>query len=205
MALSNVDFCHILYLEDTVNSIQMSNVFYYKADLGFSSTAENLKDAFNNDIVVPLLDVLSASTRLTRQYVFNLVEEDDFVDVGYSPPFFSGTRSSIQMPPFVGWYFRYVRPTRDVRSGRKTFGTIAEGDVSNGVATGAIVALLVALETALEQPITTGLGNYNPCIAKTTLVPNPSPPPDFRRVPITLYPIDSVVYERVSTQNTRKS
>lgn len=176
------------------------NVFYYQVETG-TGTAADLVGAFATDIVPTIMSVLSSVVASTRVYAINLVDEDDFHD-GYATV--AGTRGSSVMPPFVGWYFKYLRPTRAVRDGRKNFGGISEGDVTDGLATATALALLETLELVLQGTIEGGSGAiYHPCIAKTYLVPQIADPDKMKRVPYKLYPIDFVNYERVSHQDSR--
>lgn len=200
MALTDDDYQLILY-SLTRGTIEQSNVFAYKCT-STPPSALQLYDAFVDNVLTPIANIVSSDTVFTRIYIKNMVDTDDFFDTSTSVP---GARSGSSMPPFVGAYFRYFRPNLTVHNGRKTFGSIAEGDVADGIATSAFVILLTALSDVLQSVIySSGGDEFTPCIAKTERITNPSPPPAERVVWETLFPITSVAYVKISSQNTRK-
>lgn len=82
------------------------------------------------------------------------------------------------------------------RSGSKRFGRLTEGQITNGVAVGGLPAQLDTLAAALGAPLPIGLvDTWFPVILER------KPPNVF---PWTSHDISGVVYQRVTTQNSRK-
>jgi len=198
--LTALDYCIILTSVWNDTHV-LKNTFYYKST-GIGGDASTLASAFIADILPAWIDTITAATVLSDVYVFNLVEEADFFN---ADPATAGTRGTSDMPTFVGWYFRYFRPSRAVGNGRKTVGVISEGDVADGVATVTAEGFLQTLAGVLQTPVT-GLFSteWTPCIARTEEVPQEGDPTKMKRVPAELFPIERVEYVKVSSQNTRK-
>lgn len=198
MALTALDYSVVLTYE--VKGIECKNVFWYKSEV--TTTASVVAAQFDSEVLLPILSILSSDANMISTYCYNLVTLSDFDTNTHTT--LNGDRTGLSMPVFVGWYFQYVRTTRETSHGRKTFAGIDETDVSDGEATLTIAPTLAAVATALASPFIIGaFAACDPCIAKTEEYTNPDNGKIYRR-PVELFPINSVVYRRVSTQNSRK-
>lgn len=198
MALTDRDYS--LILRTTIKGIECKNTFWYKTSI--STTALNLAEHWEGSILGSLRGVLSSDVTFNDLYVFNLVDEEDFST--YDLAGVQGMKGADSLPVFCGWYFRYIRTSRAIHDGRKTFAGIAETDVIDGNATALVEADLDATATVLQTPIDLGFSAIaTPCIAQTEEYTNPENGKTYRR-PITLIGITDVQYVRVSTQNSRK-
>jgi hypothetical protein len=181
-----------------INSQSIQNVFAYQLDSGAGGAAA-LNDSFATLILLPLSALLNEETAIDDLYTINLDDPTDYDDklIGGQ-----GTVTGDPMPSFVGWAFEYVRATRAVSNGRKTFGLISETSVAAGEATAAAKTDLDLLAVAMSAPIVTA------GLTSTWL------PKIYRRpgtysggavaAPGVFYPISDVRYVKVSSQNTRK-
>lgn len=198
MALSNLDYQ--LRLSSTFkNTVHMENVFYYQANTDGSSF--DLYTAWIVEVFPKIKAVQSEDVSSYKVSIINLVNEGDFYE---NPVEGQGSRLGSSVSPWDGWYFRYYRTTREVNNGRKTFGGIAEIDISDGQPTSGAVTLLQELGDVLQNVLNSDLANYSPSIAKTKLVPQVGDPSKMRRVPDTLFPVERVSFEEISHQVSRK-
>lgn len=198
MAITDKDYRLVLY-SIFKSSIVGSNVFHFQR--GLTGDAIDLQETFEAVILPDIQAVVTEDTIFNRIYCINMDDDADFIDVAINEP---GLRTGAPLPYFCTWTFRYFRPTLDVANGRKAFGSIAEVDVADGLPVAGLVTLLNALAITLQTPLSGANGFYQPCIAKTHLIEDPEDPEEEIRVPLTLFPISSVAFTRVSTQNTRK-
>lgn len=172
------------------------NVFAYEATDGFPAAVE-LAGAFISDVVPALQACVASPTQIADVEVINL---DDPTDFAVTTIGVVGTVVSQYLPRFNGWEFEYLRGTREVHNGRKTFGLVPEPYVTDGVIDASAVSSIEALELALESAVVASgaTSTYIPRIWRRAGVYVGGTFPD------TFYPIYGVEYRRVSTQNTRK-
>lgn len=198
MALTDRDYA--LILRTTAKGIECKNTFWYKTSI--STTALNLSEKWEGQVLGDIRGVLSSDVTFVDLYTYNLVDEEDFAT--YDLGGVQGLKGADSLPIFCGWYFRYIRTSRQIHDGRKTFAGIAETDVIDGVATGLVAADLDATATTLATPLDLGFSAIaTPCIAQTEEYTNPENGKTYRR-PVTLIGITDVQYVKVSTQNSRK-
>lgn len=181
------------------NTQQIVNVFAYTNTTTAGSCAD-LITAWQSEIQDNYLGVLSNFYLLTQINAINLDNTLDFATVAAA---LNGTRSGQVMPSFVCWEFMYVRADRAAHNGRKSIGVVSEDDVTNGTVTPSFAATVNGLATAMGAILTTGgsAPEFTPAIWRRA--GNYGTPPVA--YPDTFYPVASVVYRRVSSQNTRKT
>lgn len=174
------------------------NVFAYEATSG-SPSAVDMWTGWDAVHSTALCGVLAAATEFDQVYVINL---DDPVDYAIIPIALVGSVTGEFLSDFVGWEFGYIRAVRGIHNGRKTFSIVAESSVINGNPTIGAVGDLNGLATSLGLNYNSPNANYTPRIwrrAGTYKVGGvPTPFPD------TFYPISGVVFNKLSTQNSRK-
>lgn len=183
---------------DPANANPFNNVFAYQSD-DSDADAFGCIDAFSNAVGALLMATICGDATLKEMYCYNLDDLTDFSLVAFNV---AGTAAGQVMPPFNAWEFQYVRPTREVNSGRKSFGPISESDVDSGVANTAALIKLNDLAAILDNDIvSTGVvATYTPSLwRRAGNYGSPAAP-----FPDTFYPISQVVYRKVSTQNSRK-
>jgi hypothetical protein len=182
-------------LENTFN-----NVFAYVGQSG-SPNAADLATTFNSGVVTAICDALSSTMLIDTVTVINLDNTTDFFILNSG---LGGVLGGEAEPRFVAWEFEYLHADRAVHSGRKSFGAIPTDQVvGNAASVSAVGAILDPLAATLADVLDGGSASeYAPMIwrrAGTYLVAGvPTAFPD------TFYPITTVLYRRVSTQNTRK-
>lgn len=178
-------------------AVDKLNAYCYRQTSG-SGVAIDLINAFDVGVIPALVGIQSAAVRHHNIDVINLDDPADFNSAAATGTTV-GTRGGDGLPQFVAWAFRYVRTTRAVRNGQKRIMGVAEPDQANGAAVGGVLALLAAAEIALESTLVDGAGNvWTPRILRRA-APTHVPPvirADFS--------ISNVLYESISTQNTRK-
>jgi hypothetical protein len=172
------------------------NVFAYEG-AGTGSTASDLYIAFLASIVAGIASIVADAVDFGLTTVVNL---DDPADFYIATAGISGVRTGQTLPQFNAWEYEYLRATRSVHNGRKSFSVITEGDQANGIAD-------PTFETTDLEPFAVALSSDLLGFASASYIPR-----IWRRAgtyvsgtfPDTFYPISGVVYNRISTQNTRK-
>jgi hypothetical protein len=171
------------------------NVFGYETSLPVITEENELATSFKAHIVPAIATVLHAAASMYRVEVFNMSNGTGYVDSPITPAVV-GSRPGDKMPVFVSWGFKYQRATVGKRSGGKRFGPIAESDVSDGTAVVGFRPTLDSLSSTLLSVLPIALlPTWNPCILER------KPTGVF---PWTSHPITNVIYEDVTTQNSRK-
>lgn len=172
------------------------NVFAYE-DVAGDGSALDLNESFIADKLPALVAITSVGVTYNQISTFALEDPTDFALSSFSTP---GTRSGEYLPMFTGWEFQYVRQSRAVANGRKTFAGIAEQDQANGAPIAGLSTAIAAVETALRTDVVGAGSTYVPRIWRRA--------GDYGDPPVafvdTFYPISTVVFRRISTQNTRK-
>jgi len=175
---------------------QVLNVYYYRQILG-SENALVLAGRFEQLMLPAVINVQSDAITHHAIEVRNVDDPLDWANLTLTS-LNQGMRGTVHMPPFVAWAFRYNRASLAVRHGQKRIGGVSEQDVDAGLASAGVSANLQALAAAMGANLATvGLENeWEPRIVRVTGVPGAYVYTDF--------PVNSVQYVRVSTQNTRK-
>lgn len=185
-------------LQDPAGINPFYNVFAYEATSG-SPTALDMWTGWDAAMSSAMCDLLSSATEFDFVEVINLDDASDFLLL---PIALVGTVTGEYLAPFCGWEFGYQRAVRGVHNGRKTFSIVPEISVINGnPSIGALSALngfASSLETAYNSPNAT----YTPRIWRRAGTYNVGGVPTV--FPDTFYPISGVVFNRLSTQNSRK-
>lgn len=186
------------YLSQTV-----LNVYFYLQATGDVQAADGLAAAFQDTMLPLLVPLQNDELTHTSIQVINIDNADDWFTLPLTADNV-GTSTSDGMPPYAVWAFRYNRTTRAVRNGQKRIGGVSEANVSDGVATGGAVTDLAALAAAMGAALDDTLGNiFTPRIFHRA--PAVGTPPVYPPLSDgTDYPVASVEYVSVSTQNTRK-
>jgi len=183
---------------DSINHLDVQNVFAYEQT--FSTQGANaLVVGFVDNVLPYIAAILSNATVFVDIVCINLDDLSDYVTQTLGG---DGDVGGDAMPPFVAFEFEYVRTTRAVNNGRKSFGLVPESSVANGVAVAGVVTALETLEGALLGPLTETISGaiYKPMIWRrpgTYSSGTVSAPGAF-------FDVADVNYRAISTQNTRK-
>lgn len=181
---------------DVVHQNAFANTFAYEGT-GGAPSAEDLRDAFQTDVMAPLFDNLSTGVIADLLTVINLDDPIDFSTIVSNEV---GIQGGDWLPLFNAYEFQYVRTSRAVHNGRKSFSGVPESAQVNGTVVLATKEALDNLAVILGNPITGVTGTYTPRIWRRA--GNYGDPPVA--FPDQFYAISQVVYNRISTQNTRK-
>lgn len=196
---------------------QMVNVFHYVTTSLLASNAEAnaLNIAFQNSVMGGIKGVVSQLYNIDAIYTIAPQAPDVFSAIGYAPGTQTGGRPGDPLPTFVAWSFECVRTRRDIRNGYKRFGPISESDQSAaGPSAGvqpSINALAAALGNVFSLDFEGSSSAATPVIVKRIkYVPNPENPERYAyRIPgpgdpLEYYDATKWVYEKITSQNTRK-
>lgn len=182
-----------LYHKYTLLGQECMNHFVYEQIDG-PGGAGDLAIAYGLDIFPEFKDVQSVSAVTTEFQVINHDDDSDFSTLSCTVGC-AGTVAGDPLPPFVSWAFRKNRGTRASRNGQLRIAGVTEAHTLDGAATAAALTLLNNLATALSANISNGeQGTWTLRI------------PRFGALGalVAVFPISSVGYVRLSTQNTRK-
>jgi len=171
---------------------QILNVYYFEQTVG-SGGAQDLNLAFTLDVLPKVKANQSSQVLHTFLESESLDDPGDFatLSLGNSP----GDDGTAFMPTFVAWGFQMVRATKTTRHGYKRIAGMVESKVTDGVADASATAELQAYADIWPGPITDALGNE----FDIKIIRNPDDP--GTRV---VNDVAECVYQRVTTQNTRK-
>lgn len=183
-----------------VGGQELLNVFYYKHNTGSGNAIVigNLCDFY-------LLNKFKVMQATTIQYTgFEIINLNNPEDYHTQPPSVAGgtDNSGEALPPFVAWAFRFNRTTRAVRNGQKRLAGVSEGSQSNGnpngldITTALTEAADIMQTTLIDAPVE---NSFSPVIYRWEYV-------DKHNVthPSAAFAVGSVVFTRITTQNTRK-
>lgn len=183
----------------STNSQAIQNVFAYELTAGTGGSTL-LTSVFQTEIVLPLSGVLNDQTIIDDMYCVNLDDPTDFTTdiIGGT-----GTVTGEALPAFNCWEFEYIRTNRTVNNGRKAFALVAEGSQAGGFATPTTLTNLQALAALLA-------GDLEDVPSGSVWTPRIFRRPGIYTAgavlpPGLFFPISSVVYRRISSQNTRKT
>lgn len=175
------------------------NVYYYQQLVGEGVGADELIDAFVGSVIPLIINLQVNTLEHTEIAVINIDNDADYATRGLTEDNF-GTLTGDGMPPYAAWAFRYNRTTRAVRNGQKRIGGVDEASQVEGVAISATIIDLNLAAAAMGDTIEGDPGfTFIPRIFHKA-VGDPTPPLSDG----TAYPVGSVSYVSLSTQNTRK-
>lgn len=176
------------------------NVFYYRQLDGSLGAAEllNLCDFY---LTPKLAQVQNPIIKYTTWEVFNLDDLGDYaIDTVNTPAGTAGVSQAL--PSFVCYSFRFARTTRAVRNGQKRIAGVGEEYQSGGVVNdnGMLTALGELAAIMNTTLVDAGNGSHwSPRIFRHAGLNSKGQP-----VARADFPVGSVQYVRISTQNTRK-
>lgn len=182
-------------LKSLLKAQECENVFYFAVDTDPGSTSSaTVVGGLVRDTFVPLLTaVQSDQLQYTEVQVQNIMQIGDFTTLAVTD---TGAVSGDVMPTYVAFGFSYNRGLRLGNNGRKAFAGVPESSVVDGVVTDSgVLAALGDLASELGAThVLTGV-TYRPIIYRI---------PDPDHVNGTAFPVGSVTYKRITTQNSRK-
>lgn len=190
-----------LTLRGTFLSQEVLNVFNYRETvaLGGDAAPEDIGawfwDTFSNEI----LNAISSSVTFTQVDIFQVTGG---TGIGtYAITGGAGLAPGEPLPSSTAYGFRYNRASSDSRHGYKRFPGVVEGAVNGNTTVGSYLTSLNDTTDDLEADIFDASsvidGRLEPVILSRVVNGAERP------VPIA-FPVSSVVYTGVTTQNTRK-
>ena len=191
MASGDIYLARVQY---TFLSQQMENTFYLRQESGVCD-ASGLNTNLDRVWLPSILAIQSASVTHDQIVTINLDDTGDFDTIITGD---SGVRAGEPAPPMLAFGYSTTSTDRILRAGGKRFGGISEADVDTGVADVGVVTALTNLGTVLGDL----LENVAETCSWALVLHRPeviSPPADAITVDIS-----SVLYRRVTTQNSRK-
>lgn len=177
------------------------NVFYYRQMVG-SGDASDFSAIFQFYMLPAIAACVSSQIKFTTIEIINLDNPADY-DTQAASTTAGALASSDCLPAFVCWAFRLGRTTRAVRNGQKRFAGIQEADQADGAVTGTgINNNLNALATMLGTLLVTSNSSdsWAPRIFRPEGVNSKNEPVERAD-----FPIGSVSFVGISTQNSRKN
>ncbi len=168
------------------------------------------------EMVLPhIRNVVSHHWSAVMVYTIAPQQPDVFAAHAFTPGSTLGLRTGEAMPMFAAWGMEVQRQRRDIRNGYKRFGPIAETDQNGGVATAGALTNLNLLRNAMNLPLELtyqegGSTASMVIVKRVKYIPDPERPTRYAyRIPIggdplVYYTANQWVYDRLTTQNTRK-
>lgn len=176
-----------------------NNVYAYLQSTG-SGDSSDLWTAFDTTIMPLINGIISNLCGVSDIAIINL---DNFTDYySQAPTDQSGNQAGDVMPPFVAYYFRYVRTTREIKDGRKGIGLVPEAAWINNALNPTFTGPVDALANGLEAAITSGGNVFTPMIWRRAGTYKPNGVPTV--YPDTFYSVQEVQFEGLGSQNSRK-
>jgi hypothetical protein len=178
----------------TASGINFRNTYFYRAQSG-SPAANDLAQAFQNDIVPELADLLHVNMTHSSIVVFNLDDTGDFDTLNDGAT--DGVRGGIAMPNFVATSIRFNRSNRLFRDGHKRYGLMSQSDVSGNNIAAAQAAAWDTFAGLLLTLLEGTLAGYRLMTPRRTLVDNSYQLVDLSQP-------QSVQVQSITSQRTRK-
>lgn len=183
----------------TADDNPILNVYAYRQASG-TGGAEELAANFVEEVLPDIVGVQSVAIGHSSISVVNLDDLSDFTELAVDPGEGTGTQTGDCLPRYNAYSFIYHRTSRGIRNGWKRIAGVPESAQVNGVVTNSgFLTALSALATTLSESLTGSGGDvWNPRILRrgSTSVTPPIVRADF--------PIASVAFVGLTTQNTRK-
>lgn len=175
------------------------NIYCYKQISG-SGGAKELSDSWQATILPLIVAFQSVAVGHQTVTVINLDNDADFNVQFPASEVGTGTQTGDCLPRYNAFKFFYVRSTRASRNGWKRIMGIPESVQVNGVVTnGGEITALEACAAAMATGLVDGSGNgWLPKILRRAQ-PDHTPPIDRAD-----FAIDDVVWDGITTQNSRK-
>lgn len=174
------------------------NVFAYTQTLG-TGNAFTLWGELAAQVTPAIAAIISNLCAIRDVSIINLDDPSDFYVGDVNDV---GTRTGDPLPQFCAWYFDYLRTTRTVKNGRKSFGIVAEADWTGASPAAGITASISNLQTILGGDISDGAvtNTWSPRIWRRAGTYG-NPPVAWSD---TFFPVAGVVFRTVGSQNSRK-
>lgn len=206
-----------LTLQATASNQQVNNVFHYITTslLPSNEEAANLNAEFITDVLPRIRALLHTSWTANMVYTIAPQQVDVFAAFPFTAGSTPGLRGGDALPLFVAWGLETSRQRRDIRNGYKRFSPISELDQTGGQPVGGILGLLNDLRNALNANLELeygGGGSTASMVIVKRVRYNPDPErPNYwsYRIPgpgdpLVYYEANQWVFDRITTQNTRK-
>lgn len=181
-------------------SVNARNVFYYLVtSLTGAVTLNEVADDWFNSFDESLKAVTNEGITFSAVEMLNFTNGIDFDTLALTGEL-GGVAGEI-LPPYAAWGFRYNRASAMSRHGYKRFIGVSESQQQAGVATAGAQTLLGNLAAVLDNTVViggaSGNANIEPRIMSFWLGKQ------LRETPVD-FPVASVSYVGLTTQNTRK-
>jgi len=161
MALSDI---YQLVQKQTYGTKNIENVWFYQKEAP-ESTAQDLSDAFQEDLLPVMLAMQGFVMRTVELYITNLGNLADFWTEALDE---QGTFGDVDCLPAINAINYTMKPaTRAVREGSKRICGIPEAVTDFDTVTNATyLTKMEALRIAIDTPLNTGGEIFTPCIVK---------------------------------------
>jgi len=171
----------------------MSNIWKY--ELQQDSDATEILTQFDNVIGAAIRSIQSSSLSWVNLTMRNLTDGASEAELTYNPQP-AGARSGEFMPTFTAYAFKLVRSTNLTGQGQKRIGGCAESDVQGNLPAAPIIPSLNTLAGLIGSPISlpSVTGDMVPVIYR----------PAIGLEPVKVNVVQSALFTRISTQNSRK-
>lgn len=176
---------------------ELTNVFHY---FGVNPVPPDptgvLVAQFITSVIPSMRALTSVNVEFTEVVGENLMALTPIVVTPLTGLF--GLRTGATTPSFVAASFRYNRATRELRSGWKRIGPMAEEDIGGEIFETLYITQMDLAATVFETDLLVGGDVYEPVVIRKPTV--------FPATTITYVNVTSVTaLNRVTTQNSRKS
>lgn len=191
---------YAIYDEQEMDAQKCLNVYCFELTSGVT-TAENVAQAFHDDILFHMKDMQNINVMHTITNVINLNNLADFFTAA---PMVQGNVTGEALPPYCAFSIFFPRLTRASRNGWKRLCGVSESQQANGTlnsaAVGNLQAIAAFIDAGLVDPVTGATLTH-----KLWRREKRDPSTGAITVVQAFFPIgNGVAQEKVSTQNTRK-
>lgn len=179
--------------KQTLLGQEVLNVYYYKSDGGSGLQAEDLGDAFIDQMLPDIVAMQSNELVHTEIQVNCVTNLDDF----HIHPLVTGNIGEFTQSvndPFGAYGFELIRSTRATRNGSKRIGGVPDTVVTDGVISSGAITLADTLATTMGGNLIAGGADFTPQIRHKKRTDT-----EF-----TYFDAAGAIYKRYTTQNTRK-
>lgn len=196
MPVATQDIFRIIVKYDRLGQ-ELTNVFHY---FGVNPVPPDptslLVNQFITTVIPSMTSLVSVNVEFTEVIGENLMALTPIVVVPLTATF--GQRVGATTPTFVAASFRYNRATRELRSGWKRIGPMAEEDIGGDIFETIYTTQMDLSAAVFEADLLIGADVYEPVVIRKPTV--------FPAATITYVNVTSVTaVNRVTTQNSRKS
>lgn len=184
-----------LVVTGTMLGSLIKNIFYYEMTGGSGAGATQLASHFLLNGLSSIGVIMSSDVTLTSLTVENLNQSTDFTNNVFAV---SGVRTSASATSFLAWGFRLAVANINYRPGAKRFAGVALPDISDNSPVAGIVTALNNCATYIGNAISNGGNTYQPRVFSRRWEP------DLGVFTETYIPVINAVFDKVTTQSTRK-